>query len=137
MMTRQMPAVVCGVCVAVCRNLHTARASPAGPINPEMPDGMLFSVCHSTRLHLEGRRAANPTPPRLRDPDAIRAEWDHYEGTGAIPEMQMVVRTRRTAFSVCDERLNKARDAAILDKRGGLVLDLNLRQGKKVCCHVV
>jgi len=88
-MTGQMPAAVYGICAASFRNLHTAvagKCSHAGRINPETPDPMLFFDGHSTGLRLNGRPSENLATPRLRVPAAIHAEWDHYGGTGIVPE---------------------------------------------------
>ncbi len=57
----------------------------AGPINQEMRRTPVYMFGHSGFLRLDGRLGTDMALLRVKSPEAMRGEWDHYEQTGLIP----------------------------------------------------
>jgi branched-chain amino acid transport system substrate-binding protein len=86
--TGRMPdAAHAGAYVAVrhyLRAVGVTQGLDAGLINQEMRRTPVYFFGHSARLRLDGRLAADLLLLRVKPPDAMHGEWDHYEQIGTI-----------------------------------------------------
>jgi hypothetical protein len=83
------------------------------------------------RLQLERHPAFDLYGSRI-EPEKGEHCWQ-----STVPRGGIWLRWTRRAGNLPEMRPSEACQGPVLDKQGGLGLDFRLRQGKKVCCHVV
>jgi branched-chain amino acid transport system substrate-binding protein len=87
--TGQMPDTAhAAAYVAVRHYLRAAvvtESSDSALINQEMRRTPVYFFGRSARLRLDGRLAADLSLLRVKAPETMRAEWDHYEQVGIMP----------------------------------------------------
>jgi branched-chain amino acid transport system substrate-binding protein len=87
--TGQMPdAAYASAYVAVRQYLRAAAVTDgldADTINQEMRCNPVYFFGRSARLRLDGRLALDLSFLRVKPPEAMRGEWNHYEQIGVIP----------------------------------------------------
>jgi branched-chain amino acid transport system substrate-binding protein len=87
--TGQMPdAAHAAAYVAVRHYLRAANITgelDAGMINQEMRRTPVYFFGRPARLRLDGRLAIDLSLLRVKAPEAMRAEWDHYDPAGVVP----------------------------------------------------
>lgn len=102
--TRQMPdAAHAAAYVAVrhyLRAVIVAESLDAIAINQEMRRTPVYFFGRSARLRLDGRLAIDLSLLRVKPPDAIKSEWDHYEQIGVIPAAEIYRPLNQTGCSV-------------------------------------
>jgi branched-chain amino acid transport system substrate-binding protein len=86
--TGQMPDAAHAAAYVAVRHYLRAAVVTDGPdpilINQEMRRTPVYFFGRSARLRLDGRLAIDLTLLRVKAPEAMHSEWDHYEQIGVI-----------------------------------------------------
>jgi branched-chain amino acid transport system substrate-binding protein len=71
------------------RAVVVTEGSDAALINQEMRRAPVYFFGRSARLRLDGRLTTDFSLLRVKPPEAMHGQWDHYEQIGIIPAAEI------------------------------------------------